>query len=113
MALVDNQPRTLTLYQLLREYIRHRRNIITKRTEYELEKARDRHHIVEGLLKAIDNIDAIIAAIRAAESAEAARDRLQEDPFDLSQRQAQAVLEMQLRRLAHSNAPSCRMSMTT
>ncbi len=100
VALVDNQPRTLTLYQLLREYIRHRRNIITKRTEFELEKARERHHIVEGLLKAIDNIDAIIAAIRAAESAEAARDRLQEDPFDLSQRQAQAVLEMQLRRLA-------------
>ena len=100
VALVDNQPRTLTLYQLLREYIRHRRNIITKRTEFELEKAKERHHIVEGLLKAIDNIDAIIAAIRAAESAEAARDRLQEDPFDLSQRQAQAVLEMQLRRLA-------------
>ena len=93
-------PRTLTLFQLLREFIKHRRVIITRRTEYDLEKAKDRHHIVEGLLKAIDNIDAIIAAIRAAESAEAARDRLQEDPFDLSQRQAQAVLEMQLRRLA-------------
>ena len=100
VALVDNRPRTLTLYQLLREFIRHRQTIITRRTEFDLEKARDRHHIVEGLLKAIDNIDAIIAAIRAAESAEAARDRLQEDPFDLSQRQAQAVLEMQLRRLA-------------
>ncbi len=100
VALVDGRPRTLTLYQLLREFIRHRRQIITRRTEFDLEKARDRHHIVEGLLKAIDSIDAIIAAIRAAESAEAARDRLQEDPFDLSQRQAQAVLEMQLRRLA-------------
>ncbi|MYJ02338.1 MAG: DNA topoisomerase 4 subunit A, partial [Chloroflexi bacterium] len=100
VALVDNRPRTLTLFQLLREFIRHRRTIITRRTEFDLEKARDRHHIVEGLLKAIDSIDAIIAAIRAAESAEAARDRLQEDPFDLSQRQAQAVLEMQLRRLA-------------
>jgi len=100
VALVDNRPRTLTLHQLLREFIRHRQTIITRRTEFDLEKARDRHHIVEGLLKAIDNIDAIIAAIRAAESAEAARDRLQEDPFDLSQRQAQAVLEMQLRRLA-------------
>lgn len=100
VALVDNRPRTLTLFQLLREFIRHRQTIITRRTEFELEKARDRHHIVEGLLKAIDNIDAIIAAIRAAESADAARDRLQEDPFDLSQRQAQAVLEMQLRRLA-------------
>lgn len=100
VALVDNRPRTLTLFQLLQEFIRHRRIIITRRTEFELEKARDRHHIVEGLLKAIDNIDAIIAAIRAAESAEAARDALQQDPFDLSQRQAQAVLEMQLRRLA-------------
>ena len=100
VALVDNRPRTLSLFQLLREFIRHRRTIITRRTEYDLEKAEDRHHIVEGLLKAIDQIDAIIAAIRAAESAEAARERLQEDPFDLSQRQAQAVLEMQLRRLA-------------
>ncbi len=100
VALVDNRPRTLTLFQLLREFIRHRQTIITRRTEFELDKAKDRHHIVEGLLKAIENIDAIIAAIRAAESAEAARDRLQEDPFDLSQRQAQAVLEMQLRRLA-------------
>ncbi len=100
VALVDNRPRTLTLFQLLREFIRHRQTIITRRTEFDLEKAKDRHHIVEGLVKAIDNIDAIIAAIRAAESAEAARDRLQEDPFDLSQRQAQAVLEMQLRRLA-------------
>ncbi len=100
VALVDSRPRTLTLFQLLREFIRHRRTIITRRTEYDLEKAQDRHHIVEGLLKAIDQIDAIIAAIRAAESAEAARERLQEDPFDLSQRQAQAVLEMQLRRLA-------------
>ena len=100
VALVDQRPRTLTLFQLLREFIRHRQTMITRRTEFDLEKARDRHHIVEGLLKAIENIDAIIAAIRAAESAEAARDRLQEDPFDLSQRQAQAVLEMQLRRLA-------------
>ena len=100
VALVDNRPRTLSLFQLLREFIRHRRTIITRRTRYDLEKAQDRHHIVEGLLKAIDQIDAIIAAIRAAESAEAARERLQEDPFDLSQRQAQAVLEMQLRRLA-------------
>lgn len=100
VALVDNRPRTLTLYQLLREFIRHRRDIIERRTRFDKEKAEDRHHIVEGLLKAIDNIDAIIATIRAAESAEAARDQLQEDPFGLTQRQAQAVLEMQLRRLA-------------
>ena len=100
VALVDGRPQTLSLYRLLFEFIRHRRIIITRRTEFDLEKARDRHHIVEGLLRAIDMIDAIIAAIRAAASAEAARETLQEDPFDLSQRQAQAVLEMQLRRLA-------------
>ncbi len=100
VALVNGRPRVLTLFQLLYEFVRHRRTIITRRTEFDLEKARDRHHIVEGLLKAIGSIDAIIAAIRAAESAEAARDALQEAPFELSQRQAQAVLEMQLRRLA-------------
>lgn len=100
VALVDQRPRTLTLVQLLRQFILHRQDVITRRTEFDLEKARDRHHIVEGLLKAIDDIDAVIAAIRAAESAEVARERLQEPPFELSQRQAQSVLEMQLRRLA-------------
>ena len=100
VALVGGRPRTLTLYQLLREFINHRRLIITRRTEFDLDKAKARHHIVEGLLRAIDMIDAIIAAIRAAESADAAREQLQQNPFDLSQRQAQAVLEMQLRRLA-------------
>ena len=100
VALTGGRPRTFSLIQLITAFIDHRREIITRRTEFDLEKARDRHHIVEGLLKAIDMIDEIIAAIRAAESADAARDRLQDDPFDLSERQAQAVLDMQLRRLA-------------
>ena len=94
------RPRTFNLLQMITAFIDHRRVILTRRTEFDLEKARDRHHIVEGLLKAIDMIDEIIAAIRAADSADAARDTLQEDPFELSERQAQAVLDMQLRRLA-------------
>ena len=100
VALTGGRPRTFSLIQLITAFIDHRREIVRRRAEFDLEKARERHHIVEGLLKAIDMIDEIIAAIRAAESADAARDRLQEDPFDLTERQAQAVLDMQLRRLA-------------
>ena len=75
------RPRTFNLLQMITAFIDHRRVILTRRTEFDLEKARDRHHIVEGLLKAIDMIDEIIAAIRAADSADAARDTLQDDPF--------------------------------
>ena len=100
VALVKGQPRTVSLRQALLAYIDHRCEIIRRRTEFDLEKARDRYHIVEGLLQAIDKIDAIIAAIRQADSADAAKQALQIDPFALSERQAQAVLDMQLRRLA-------------
>ena len=100
VALTGGRPRTFSLIQLITAFIDHRREIVRRRAEFDLEKARERHHIVEGLLKAIDMIDAIIAAIRAAESADAARDTLQADPFDFTERQAQAVLDMQLRRLA-------------
>ena len=100
VALTEGRPRTFNLLQMITAFIDHRRDIVTRRTEFDLQRARERHHIIEGLLKAIENIDEIIAAIRAADSADAARDRLQEDPFELSERQAQAVLDMQLRRLA-------------
>ena len=100
VALVDGKPQTLPLRRLLLEFIRHRRDIITKRSQFELQEAQDRFHIVEGLLKAIEDIDAVIATIRSAESAEAASVALQADPFDLSEAQARAVLNMQLRRLA-------------
>ena len=100
VALVDGRPRTVSLKQALEAFIDHRREIIRRRSEFDLEKARDRHHIIEGLLKAISLIDAIIAAIRAADSADDAKAMLQRAPFDLSERQAQAVLDMQLRRLA-------------
>ncbi len=100
VALVDREPRTLRLKSALEHFIDFRREVIRRRSEFELEKARDRAHILEGLLKALENLDAIIQAIRASASAEAARNRLQQPPFDLSERQAQAVLDMQLRRLA-------------
>jgi DNA gyrase subunit A len=100
LALVDREPRTIRLKTALEHFIDFRREVIRRRTEFDLEKARDRAHILEGLLKALENLDAIIAAIRASASAEAARTRLQEAPFALSERQAQAVLDMQLRRLA-------------
>jgi len=100
LALVDGQPRTVTLKQALQAFIDHRREIIRRRTEFDLEKARDRHHILEGLLKAISKLSAIIKTIREAESADDAKTKLQKRPFALSERQAQAVLDMQLRRLA-------------
>ena len=100
VALVEGRPRRISLKQALQAHIDHRREIIRRRTEFDLEKARDRHHIVEGLLKAIEKIAPIIKAIRAAESADAAKQALQGRPFLLSERQAQAVLDMQLRRLA-------------
>ncbi|MCY3919186.1 MAG: DNA gyrase subunit A [Chloroflexi bacterium] len=100
VALIDGRPRAISLKQAIEAYIDHRRDVIRRRSEFDLEKARDRHHVVEGLLKAIGMIDEIIAAIRRAESADAAKSRLQRAPFGLSERQAQAVLDMQLRRLA-------------
>ncbi|MEE9277365.1 MAG: DNA gyrase subunit A, partial [Dehalococcoidia bacterium] len=100
VALVNGQPRVVSLKLALQAFIDHRREIIRRRTEFDLEKARDRHHIVEGLLNAIGQIDKIIRAIRKADSADAAKQALQRAPFRLSERQAQAVLDMQLRRLA-------------
>jgi DNA gyrase subunit A len=100
LALVDGQPRTLSLKRALEHYIAFRREVIRRRSEFELEKAREREHILQGLLKALENLDAVIQAIRRAQSAEQAKERLMKAPFRLSDRQAQAVLDMQLRRLA-------------
>ena len=100
LALVDGQPRTITLKEALEAYIGHRRVVIRRRAEFDLEKAQERAHILEGLLIALGDLDRVIATIRAADSAEDARESLQADPFGLSERQAQAVLDMQLRRLA-------------
>ncbi|MCC5948594.1 MAG: DNA gyrase subunit A [Nitriliruptoraceae bacterium] len=99
LALVDGIPKTLTLDQALTHYIAHQVTVITRRTQYRLRKAEERAHVLEGLLIALDNIDAIIALIRASASAEVARSELMER-FELSSIQAQAILDMQLRRLA-------------
>ena len=99
VALVDGAPRTLGLREALVAYLSHQREVITRRTTHRLQRARARAHIVEGLLRAIDALDAVIATIRAADSAADARVALM-DGFDLSELQAQAVLDLQLRRLA-------------
>ena len=100
LALVDGQPRTISLKEALRAFIDHRREVIRRRSEFNLEKARERAHILEGLLTALELLDEVIAAIRGSESADQAKTALTAAPFDLSDRQAQAVLDMQLRRLA-------------
>ncbi|MDZ4826937.1 MAG: DNA gyrase subunit A [Actinomycetota bacterium] len=100
LALVDGVPRMLDLATALRVYIAHRVEVVTRRTEYRLRRARDRAHIVEGLLRALDAIDAIIALIRGSESADVARQGLMATPFEFSEIQANHILDMMLRRLA-------------
>ena len=99
LALVEGQPQELSLKDLIRNFILHREEVIRGRTEYQLGRARDRAHIVEGLLKALDAIDAIIETIRNSQDVETARNNLVQE-FDLTEIQAQAILDMQLRRLA-------------
>ena len=99
VALVDGQPQTLPLKAILQHHIDWRREVILKRTEYDLQKARDRAHILEGLKVALDNLDEVIATIRAAADVDGARTALM-SRFGLSEIQANAILEMQLRRLA-------------
>ncbi|NQT30735.1 MAG: DNA gyrase subunit A [Deltaproteobacteria bacterium] len=100
LALVDGQPRVISLKEALQYFIDFRRQVITRRSKYELKVARARAHILEGLKIALDNIDKIIATIKKAATAETARRDLM-DGFGLSQAQAQAILDMQLRRLAN------------
>ena len=101
LALVEGgiQPRTLTLKRALQEYIEHRREVIRRRTEFDLARARERAHILEGLKIALDHLDAVIRTIRESRTADSARNNLMHN-FKLTERQAQAILEMQLRRLA-------------
>jgi len=99
LALLDGTPRTLSLKRALQIYLEHRREVITRRSAYDLERARHRAHILEGLLTALNNLDAVIDTIRQSPDVETARDRLMKR-FKLSQIQAQAILDMPLRRLA-------------
>ena len=100
LALVDGYPRTMGLERFLRQFIDHRRIVIRRRTEFDLGKAREREHILQGYLIALGKLDLVIRTIRNSASAEAAREALQAKPFNMSERQAQAVLDLQLRRLA-------------
>ncbi len=99
LALVDGEPRTLSLKRLLQIFIEHRQVVITRRSQFELEKAKARQHILDGYLIALSNIDAIIKVIREAEDVDTAKTNLMKK-FKLSEVQAQAILDMQLRRLA-------------
>ena len=99
LALVNDEPRNLSLKRCLTIYIEHRYDVIVRRSKFELEKQRVRAHILEGLLKAVSNIDAIIRLIRAADDVDMARQQLMAR-FELSEAQANAILDMQLRRLA-------------
>ena len=99
LALVDGVPRTLRLDQFVRYYVAHQIEVIVRRTRYRLRKAEERAHILRALLKALDQLDEVIALIRASESADAARGGLME-LLDIDEVQATAILDMQLRRLA-------------
>jgi DNA gyrase subunit A len=99
LALVDGQPQTLPLRSVLQHHIDHRREIVRRRTEFDLGKARARAHILEGLKVALDHLDAVIKTIRESDDVELARSNLM-SRFDLSELQAQAILDMRLARLA-------------
>jgi len=99
LALVNGETRTLSLKRALHIYIEHRQEVITRRTQFDLDKARARAHILAGLLIALNNLDDVIQTIRQSPDVETARQRLV-SRFNLSEIQAQAILEMQLRRLA-------------
>jgi DNA gyrase subunit A len=98
LAIVDGRPRTLTLPQLMEKFVEHRRDVVTRRSAFELREARRRAHILEGLKIALDNLDAVIALIRGSESPAVAREGLMQR-FGFSEEQAQAILEMRLQRL--------------
>lgn len=98
LALVNGHPRVLNLKQILNYYLEHQKDVITRRTRYELGKAKERAHILEGLKIALDHLDEVIATIRSSANADTAKTALMEK-FALSQRQAQAILDMRLQRL--------------
>lgn len=98
LALVDGEPRVMNLKEILHHYINHQKNVIIRRTKYDLDKAEARAHILEGLLVALDHIDEVINLIRSSRTDQIAKEGLMEK-FDLSERQAQAILDMRLRRL--------------
>jgi DNA gyrase subunit A len=107
VALVDGVPRTLSLLELIEYYVKHQREVVTRRTQYELRRAEARAHILEGLLVALDNLDAVIKLIRSSSDPDAARQGLI-DQFELSREQSQAILDMRLQRLTALEADKVR-----
>ncbi|MDP9119806.1 MAG: DNA gyrase subunit A [Acidobacteriota bacterium] len=98
LAIVDNQPKVMTLKELLQHFLNHRKTVIIRRTRYDLRKAEERAHILEGILKALDHLDEVIRTIRASQTPAEAKDRLMTS-FALSDLQTQAILDMRLQRL--------------
>jgi DNA gyrase subunit A len=107
VALVDGVPRTLSLKELIESYVGHQREVVTRRTQFQLRRAEARAHILEGLLIALDNLDEVIALIRGSKDPDTARDGLI-DRFELSEEQAQAILDMRLQRLTALEAGKVR-----
>lgn len=100
LALVDGRPKILNLKEILEAYVRHQKSVIVRRTQYDLDKALEKEHILLGLVKALANIDEVIAIIKSSEDKTDAANKLTE-AFELSQKQANAILEMKLQRLSH------------
>ena len=98
LALVDNQPKVLNLYEMLNYYLMHQKDVVTRRTKYDLNKAEERAHILQGLLTALDHIDEVINIIRSSKTTPEAKERLMER-FSLTEVQAQAIVDMRLRAL--------------
>ena len=98
LALVNNEPKVMNILEMLNYYLRHQEEVVTRRTKYELNKAEERAHILEGLLIALDNIDEVIRIIRNSKNAQAAKEGLIE-AFQLTDVQAQAIVDMRLRAL--------------
>jgi DNA gyrase subunit A len=98
LALVNNEPKVMNLLEMLKYYLLHQKEVVTRRTKYELNKAEERDHILQGLLKALDYIDEVISIIRSSQNTAMAKERLIER-FDLSEVQAQAIVDMRLRAL--------------
>ena len=98
IALVKNEPKVLNIYQMLEHYLLHQKDVVTRRTKYDLNKAEERAHILEGLLIALDHIDEVISIIRGSRGTAEAKEKLQER-FALSEAQSQAIVDMRLRAL--------------
>ena len=98
LALVNNEPKVMNLLEMLKHYLRHQEEVVTRRTQYDLNKAQERAHILEGLLKALEHIDEVIRIIRASKTTQEAKDSLME-AFGFSDAQAQAIVDMRLRAL--------------